>query len=576
MVALALAGLDWASLQAPLDRGELPRLAQLIEQGTWAPIAVARADVPVSIWTTFATGEIPPVHGVLQPIERLAGTLFVRAVAAASVRVPGLASIAARAGRRVASIGWPATDGLVLEGGWAIGPGADLPPGAQDAHAPLDPRTALPDAAAQAVRAFRMHPRELAGADLDFFLAPLPPAARQRVEPAFAQALARTSARHACATHALETLPGDVVLVHLPLIAEVAPLLAELGDAGAEVHARCLRFVDLLLGPYLARGETPTRVLVVSDSAFAIAAGPGVARDRMADPLPPTGVFDLMAALAEVTPAGRPAPPEALAFIDWQPRVDPAARAPTSPPALSAADYPDDFAAHPTAADLHRLALAPPVDWTPWREAARGVRRDMLLALARSLSETGGQAQARDILQALLDESPGFLPARIAAARLAWKDGRLEDFAALAAAGRRLHGEGALGDAARLLECLAARDWPAFDAALAAATAVPSRLLNLHTVAGRARQLRGDAAGAGACFEAAVAREPDDAHAWAGLAEALTRLGRHDDAVRACGRAVSLQPGRRAPLMALSAAQGRAGDWAGAMQTLLRASLARA
>ncbi len=404
LVVLALPGLDWARLRSPMERGELPRFARLIEQGTWAPVA-ASGGAAVSTWTTFATGVAPRIHGVLHPVERLQDTLFARAVDALSSRVPGFAAMAAGAGRRVASVGWPATDGLVLDGGWAIGPGADLAAGAQDAHGVLDPRTAHPAAAADAVRALRLHARDLGNAELAFFLEPLAPPQRARVARSFALALARTSTRHAWATEALAALPADVVLLHLPLLADVAPLLAGLGEAADAVHMRCLHFIDLALAAYLERGEPPPRVLLLSDAAFAIAAGPGVARDRMVDPLPATAVFDLMAALGALAPAGRSPPPEIGAFLDAHAPAHPTPHPPPPGP-LGPADFPDDADAHPTADDLRRLVRGPAIDWTPWREAARAIRRDTLLALA--------------ILRPLVDAAPAFLPARALAARLAW------------------------------------------------------------------------------------------------------------------------------------------------------------
>lgn len=573
LVVLALPGLDWSRLQSPMERGELPRFTRLIEQGTWAPVA-ASGGAAVSTWTTFATGVAPRIHGVLHPIERLEDTLFARAVDALSSRVPGFATMAARAGRRVASVGWPATDGLVLADGWAIGPGADLAAGAQDDHGVLDPRTAHPAAAADAVRALRLQARDLGNAELAFFLEPLAPAQRARVAPSFAVALARTSARHAWATEALAALPADAVLLHLPLLADVAPLLTGLGEAADAVHLRCLRFIDLALAAYLERGEPP-RVLLLSDAAFAIAAGPGVARDRMVDPLPATAVFDLMAALGALAPAGRSPPPEVEAFLDTHAPAHPTPHPPPPGP-LGPADFPDDVDAHPTPDDLRRLAVAPAIDWTPWREAARAIRRNTLLALAGSVAETGSAHEALAILRPLVDSAPAFLPARALAARLAWSLGRLDEFAALAEAGRRLHGDGVLGDTAALLGHLATRDWPAFDAQLKRAMAADVWVINLHTVAAHACQLRGDLGEAVACLQAAVAREPRDGMAWGALGDAWGRLGRHAEATSAHGRAVSLQPGLRAPLMKLSEAQGRAGDRDASMRTLLRAGRARA
>ncbi len=582
LVVLGMPGLDWQRLQRLVERGELPRFARLLDEGTWAP--VHRPTGPAdSVWTTFATGVPADVHGVLHPLERLDGTLFVRGVDATSLRSPAFASMAARAGRRVASVGWPCTDGLVLDGGWAIGPAADLATGARDADAPLDPRAASPAAAADTVRASRLHPRDIAHADLAFFLAPLPPAARARIAPALAAALARAGARQAWATEALALAP-DIVLLHWPWLADMAALLRPLAQAAESATAaeavldRCLHFADLALDPYLAPPHAhphgAARVLVLSDAAFVLAAGPGVARDRMADPLAATEVFDLLSALAGLAPAGR-APCAILRTLLTDSTPAQPADFPLPPRALVARDLVDDFDAHPTPADEARMARAPAVDWTPWRAMARTVRRETLLALAQGVAGAGRVDEALATLRQLLDETPDFLPARVLAARLAWTRGRPEEFAALAETGRQLHGDGPLGDTAHAIELLARRDWPAFDRALAALMARPVWVLNLHAVAARAHQLRGDAHATVDALAAAVAHDPRDATAWLALGEATGRIGRHADAIRAIGRAVSLLPGQRAPLMQLSEAQRQAGDAVAAAQTLLRATLAR-
>ncbi len=572
LIVLALPGLDGALLRRSVDDGSLPRLAALFDGGTWAPCGLdaAQASCPAEVWTTALTGEWPEVHGVLHPRARLSRSLFHRPVEATALRVAGLATLAADAGRRVASIGWPATRGLQLAGGWTIAPEADLSSDAPDADAPLDPLAALPAAAADLVRALRLHPRELGAADVGFFLGALPAGAHARLAPPLADALARAATRHAWATQALAELSPDLLLLHWPLLAELAELAAGLPRAAGEALARRgLRFVDRVLAPYL--DATPAaRLLLLSDRGLALAAGPGVARDRMAAPLAATAVFDLVAGLAGLAPAGRPLPPSAAAFLEDAAAARQAIARPESPAPLTASDFPDDADLLPTAPERAAAALAPDVDWTPARASARRVRRESLLALARRELFAGRGGAAESTLRGLLVEAPGLLGARHLLAQRLWATGRTAEFAAVADAGRRLHGEGPLADASRLLEALAGRDWPAFDALLPRAMAWPAWPFNLHLVAARARQARGDRAGVLASLEAAVAHDPGDVDAWRHLGAALERAGRAADAAHALGRAVALRPGEPQLLKRLAVLQARAGDASAALASLRR------
>jgi hypothetical protein len=63
-VLIGLDGADWRYIEPLIVRGELPNIASLRERGTWGPLATFKPTKSPVIWTTIATGQGPPVHGI--------------------------------------------------------------------------------------------------------------------------------------------------------------------------------------------------------------------------------------------------------------------------------------------------------------------------------------------------------------------------------------------------------------------------------------------------------------------------------------------------------------------------------
>jgi Type I phosphodiesterase / nucleotide pyrophosphatase len=63
-VLIGLDGADWRYIEPLIARGELPNIATLRERGTWGPLATFKPTKSPVVWTTIATGQDPPVHGI--------------------------------------------------------------------------------------------------------------------------------------------------------------------------------------------------------------------------------------------------------------------------------------------------------------------------------------------------------------------------------------------------------------------------------------------------------------------------------------------------------------------------------
>ncbi len=117
LVVLGLDALDWALVDELVARGEAPNLARLVARGAHAVLEVPAPLISPVVWTTFATGQPPEMHGVLDFLEPDPEGGPPHPVSAASRKAPALWEMASAAGRSSAVIAW-----------WATFP-AEAPPG---------------------------------------------------------------------------------------------------------------------------------------------------------------------------------------------------------------------------------------------------------------------------------------------------------------------------------------------------------------------------------------------------------------------------------------------------------------
>ncbi len=262
-VVVGVDGLDYRTLDREVEAGRLPNFARLYREGSVGTIDVVPLGIPIAsprIWTTFATGQLPEVHGVENFVyadESGASRLY----SSDRRRSPAVWEIASELDARVGVVNWWTTYPAEEVAGFMI----------SDRYNALWPQ--------RLVRFFGG-----ASADREFERAVFPPsliASLGEVEPSgeyfvltpeSAEAIDREMFELALA--AVREHPVDLLLVYTRALDELSHLhwkthepLA--GEAPADdLIADYLERYDALLGDFLARLGPVDRLMVLSDHGF--------------------------------------------------------------------------------------------------------------------------------------------------------------------------------------------------------------------------------------------------------------------------------------------------------------------
>lgn len=104
VVIIALDGLSWHTAAPLIERGELPRLAELAGDGCWGSLKTLKPTWTPIIFTTMATGKLPEAHGVKHFVDENGTPL-----SSNMRKVKALWNMASEAARTVVFVGWPVT-----------------------------------------------------------------------------------------------------------------------------------------------------------------------------------------------------------------------------------------------------------------------------------------------------------------------------------------------------------------------------------------------------------------------------------------------------------------------------------
>ncbi|MCK4413199.1 MAG: alkaline phosphatase family protein [Candidatus Eisenbacteria sp.] len=106
ILVLGIDGLEWNVILPMIRAGRLPEMAKLMEQGSYGLMRTLYPTLSPPIWTTVATGKLPPEHGIIDFIRPQREVGEPQMLCNLDRRTKAFWNIAGEYDKRVAVIGW--------------------------------------------------------------------------------------------------------------------------------------------------------------------------------------------------------------------------------------------------------------------------------------------------------------------------------------------------------------------------------------------------------------------------------------------------------------------------------------
>ena len=250
----------------------MPHLEALVENGAMGDLYQPPPHVPALAFTTLATGKPPGRHRILANWEPDPLTAFPRAISRASLRAKPIWEILEDAGLRAHVCNWPATHPAPLLRGGAVSNLFAPATTALPRDWPLVANAVHPPESETALTGLRVHPADIAAADLRYFVPRLDEIDQdndKRLIP-LAGAVAESVTAHAAATWQLEHSQPAFLAVCYPLIGAACRHYLRYPETdvfGGAVAAAC-QFQDRMLGTILELAGADALIVIISAHGF--------------------------------------------------------------------------------------------------------------------------------------------------------------------------------------------------------------------------------------------------------------------------------------------------------------------
>ncbi len=275
-------GADWKVIHPLLDKGQMPALESIVDNGVIGNLATLDPPMSPMLWTSIATGMHADKHGILNFTEPAPQGAGIRPVTASSRKVKAIWNILMQEGLKTHVVGW-----------WPSHPaepinGVCVSNFYQRAHAPIDKPwpmsagTVHPRSKEKIFRDLRVHPGELTAAHIMPFVPEFTKIDQEKDKrlEGLAKIISDCSTIHAAATAILENEEWDFMAVYFDAIDHFShgymnfhpPRMPHVPDDLFELYKGVVTggyiYHDMMLSRLLQLAGEDVTVILVSDHGF--------------------------------------------------------------------------------------------------------------------------------------------------------------------------------------------------------------------------------------------------------------------------------------------------------------------
>jgi predicted AlkP superfamily phosphohydrolase/phosphomutase/tetratricopeptide (TPR) repeat protein len=269
---------DWKVILPMLDRGELPHIEHLIDNGVMGNLLTLRPVLSPMLWNSIATGQRPDRHGVHGFTEIDEVTQTVRAVGSTTRRCKALWNMVTQAGGRAHVVNWYASHPAEPINGICVSD--NIARYLSDSLLPTG--TVSPEELADKFARLRLRPDEIDEGTLKLFVPRLAEVDQETDKHlvTLARLLAESFTVHNVATQLVAEQPWDLAAVYYPGIDHFShgfmnfhpPQLPGIPDKVftlySDVICSVYRLHDLFLGRLINLAGPGTNIVLLSDHGF--------------------------------------------------------------------------------------------------------------------------------------------------------------------------------------------------------------------------------------------------------------------------------------------------------------------
>ena len=272
---------DWKVIDPLMERGEMPALAGIINDGVRGNNATLYPPLSPKLWTSIATGKRPTKHGIHGFTEPTADGLSIRPVSNLGRTTKAVWNILNQEGKRSIVVGWwPSHPAEPIRG--AMVSNLYPPPTTQQPGAPMAPGAVWPQSLAERLAPLRIHGEDIPSEILRMFVPDFEKVDQEKDKSIhdLAGIIAETMSIHAAATDLMENEPWDFAAIYYSGIDHFSHRFMRYHarkaggkqetDAAAfqDIMVNAYRYHDAMLGRLLQLAGPECAVMVLSDHGF--------------------------------------------------------------------------------------------------------------------------------------------------------------------------------------------------------------------------------------------------------------------------------------------------------------------